>query len=81
MGQKRLHPLLLLYCIHKRVCWLLSKNLLSFIVLKHFPKHNGTCLIIYIFLATSEDKVKAIQEKLDLDDKLSSGERNKKEKR
>ena len=33
-----------------------------------------------IFLGTSEDKVKAIQEKLDLDDKLSSGERNKMKK-
>ena len=32
------------------------------------------------FLGTSDDKVKAIQEKLDLDDKLSSGERNKTEK-
>ena len=32
-------------------------------------------------LGTSEDKVKAIQEKLDLNDKHSSGERNKTEKR
>ena len=70
-----------MYCIHKRVCWLLSKNLLSSIVLKHFPKHNPICLIMfYFFLGTSGDKVKAIQEKLDLDDKLSSGERNKMKK-
>ena len=70
-----------MYCIYKRVWWLLSKNLLSFILSKQFPKHNPICLIIFsIFLGTSDDKVKAIQEKLDLDDKLSSGERNKTEK-
>ena len=34
-----------------------------------------------IFLGSSEDEVKAIQKKLALDDKLSSGERNKTEKR
>ena len=33
------------------------------------------------FLGTSEDKFKSIQEKPDLDDKISSGERNKIEKR
>ena len=33
------------------------------------------------FLGMSEDKFKAIQEKLDLDDKLSSGERNQTERR
>ena len=33
------------------------------------------------FLGASEDKVKAIQENLALDDKHSSGERNKTEKR
>ena len=38
-------------------------------------------VMMIIFLGTSGDKVKAIQEKLDLDDKISSGERNKKEKR
>ena len=71
-----------MYCIYKRVCWLLSKNLLSFTVFKQFPEHNPICLIIfYFFLGTSEDKFKAIQEKLDLDDKHSSGERNQTEKR
>ena len=35
---------------------------------------------VLFFLGTSGDKVKAIQEKLDLDDKLSSGERNKMKK-
>ena len=70
-----------MYCIYKRVWWLLSKNLLSFIVFKHFPKHNPICLTILFFLGTSEDKFKSIQEKPDLDDKLSSGERNKIKKR
>ena len=32
------------------------------------------------FFGTPDDKVKAIQEKLDLDDKFSSGERNKTDK-
>ena len=49
LGQKRLHSLFLMYCIYKRICWLLSKNLLSFIVLKQFPKHNPICLIIFLF--------------------------------
>ena len=71
-----------MYCIYKRVWWLLSKNLLSFIVFKQFPKHNPICLtILYFFLGTSEDKSKSIQGKPDLDDKISSGERNKIEKR
>ena len=71
-----------MHCIYKLVWWLLSENLLSFIVFKQFPKHNPLCLIIfYFFLGTAEGEVKAIQENLDLDDKLSSGERNKTEKR
>ena len=49
LGQKRLNSLFLTYCIYKRVCWLLSKNLSSFIVLKQFPKHNPICLIIFLF--------------------------------
>ena len=69
-----------MYCIYKRVWWLLSKNLLSFILSKQFPKHNPICLNIFYFFGTSDDRVKAIQEKLDLDDKLSSGERNKTDK-
>ena len=71
----------LMYCDYKRVWWLLSKHLSSVIVFKQFPKHDPICLIMFVFLGKSEDKVKAIQEKLDVDDKHSSGERNETEKR
>ena len=68
-----------MYCICKRIWWLLSKNYYLHCfqtVSKAQPNEFHYCL----FLGSSEDKVKAIQEKLDLDDKLSSGERNKQKK-
>ena len=62
-----------MYCIYKRVCWLLSKTVSE--------AQSNMFNYFSIFLGSSEDKVKAIQKKLALDDKLSSGERIKTEKR
>ena len=54
-----------MYCIYKRVWWLLSKNLLSFILSKQFPKHNPICLnIFYIFLVRQMIKLKQSKKNL-----------------
>ena len=76
------HSLLLMYCIYKRVWWLLSKKIYypSFFS-NSFRSTTQYVQLFSIFLVTAEGEVKTIQEKLDLDDKLSSGERNKTEKR
>ena len=41
------------------------------------PEHNPICLILSQFLATSEGKDSANQEKVNLEDELLSGERDK----
>ena len=71
-----------MYCIYKRVYWLLSKKFIILHCFKTVSEAQSNMFNYFsIFLGSSEDKVKAIQKKPSLDDKLSSGERNKTEKR